>query len=197
MKATTIRKVFGKKRLTSADAGVIGTLSTFGPWGIMLLAAYLAGQGLANLANKVRSQAVRFAPEQWLTQDEMKNVSEAVQTIRFRQLSPELRQWIEANPPAWEGFLDTDEDMLSRVQDQCSIQEAALPPENDPDYCAKLLAYYEMLTKRLDGMTGLADQSKALKEAYQQTSQFLDAKYETVQDKLRKAGCFSQLSSEA
>lgn len=94
----TVRKMFGARKLVGADAGIVSTLTMLGPWGVALIAAYLAGQGLAKLAEKIQAMRGPTAPAIPLTSEEEAQIRDAIQIIeaeRFAQMHPEIIERIE------------------------------------------------------------------------------------------------------
>lgn len=92
MKDKTIRRLFG------ADPNVVATLQGLAPWGLAALAAYLAGQGLVELASKIR-----FAPGDPplpMTPDDITRVRQAIRELQLTNMPIETRKWIEAHPPS-------------------------------------------------------------------------------------------------
>ena len=145
MQDTTIRKIFGGQRLQAADAGVIATLESLGPWGIAAVAAYLAGQGLAQLAQKIQSMRTTtgFTQRVPLTAEETTKIQQAISAIQMSSLPAESQAWIKNYPPAgikqisrsveWENTVS-----LENAQSWFDSQSAALPPPSDPNRCNQL-----------------------------------------------------------
>jgi len=98
-------QVFGSRKLTGADPTAIApTLAVLGPWGIALLAAYLAGQGLVKLVEKVQALRTVFPIAQAVdfTAEETAQIEQAVKAMeleRFAESQPEAIKWIKEHPP--------------------------------------------------------------------------------------------------
>ena len=154
MKDTTIKKIFGSQKLQAADPEVIAMLESIGPWGIAALAAYLAGQGLVQLAQKVQSMrtATGFTPSITLTPEETARVREAIAAVQMGSPSTENQEWIRNNPPplmtnSYEQAVGMS-DAWNIVHNSMTeiIRQASHPP-NGPDKCS----YLRNLLKKLEG----------------------------------------------
>ena len=120
MEDMTIRKLFGSKKLQAADASIVATLESLGPWGIAAVAAILAGQGLVQLAQKIQSMrtTTEFTPNVTLMPDEITKIQQAIAATN--SLPAESQAWIENNPPP----VDTGTSMTKSVWREVQIARA-------------------------------------------------------------------------
>ena len=208
MERETIRAIFGKQKLIGADVGVIRSLTALGPWGIALIAAYIAGQGLVQLAEKIQAMRGPSAPAIPLTGEEERQIRDAIQAIEtesFAQTHPEIMEWIKEHSPAQSMMLGPTEWPVEEIdarnpEEQAVVQELAKlqneigkvignpPPKNTRcavlDHLEKQLEQFDNKVLKMYPMAGPQD------FFFHQWNEAVNYIQGTIGDLKRKWGCY-------
>lgn len=142
MDVGVIKRIFGTQKLTGAGAGAVSTLTMLGLWGLALIAAYLAGQGLVKLAEKIQAMRGPTAPTIPLTIEEEAQIRKAIEAMeleRFIQMRPETMEWIEEHPP--ESFVKSLSDEALKAQSlelQKTMEQYRDIPPPGKERCQKI-----------------------------------------------------------
>lgn len=142
MDTSVIKRIFGERKLVGADASMVNSLVALGPWGLALIAAYLAGQGLVKLVEKIQIMQGPTAPAISLTAEEEAEIRKAIEAMElehFIQMRPEAVEWIEEHPP--ESFIKSFSDEQLKAQSyelQKTIEQYRDVPPPQKERCQKI-----------------------------------------------------------
>lgn len=208
MKDITIKKVFGGQKLQAADASVIATLESLGPWGIAALAAYLAGQGLVQLAQKVQSMraSTGFTSSVPLTSEETARIKQAIADVQMTNLSVESQEWIKNNPPQVNLSQQTDLPVLGislppiahvTVEDITDAIKAVEKAEADvklipplgPHRCEALVALWRSVGNTIYWLESLPEGSGSLRDIFWYAERKLSDVHTELRDAIEREGC--------
>lgn len=184
LKSDATRKVFGAQKVAGADVGAVNALVALGPWGVALIAAYLAGQGLVKLAEKIQEIRGSAMPSIPLTREEeiqVERAIEAMETERFARTFSEATEWIKAHPSEAIGISKTADSLTGTVAEiDTALDELINSPSNDPrrsDLCRKLLN----LLPKLEIMVERFGSPGSYNALVKQVEKWLDKKCGAVQ----------------
>ena len=184
LKSDATRKVFGQQKLTGADAGVVSSLTMLGPWGVALIAAYLAGQGLVKLAEKIQEMRGSTMPAIPLTTEEERQIQEAIQVMeseRFAQTFSETTEWIKAHPPEEIGISRLADSLTGTVAEiNTALDELINSPSNDPRRSGLCRTLLNLLPK-LEIMTERFGSPGSYDALIKQVEKWLDKKCDITQ----------------